>query len=112
MDIPIFAIARGHQDRWEAICFDFDIAVQGRTFSEVERLMSEAVETYVEDAMKEDEVTCAQLLSRRAPLSVRLSWLSGLIFAALCGRASISGRGKRDGNAPAATVPFAVPCHA
>jgi predicted RNase H-like HicB family nuclease len=108
MDTPFFAIARGREGHWEAICFDFDIAVQGRTFNEVAKLMDEAVETYVEDAMKEDETTRAKLLSRRAPLSVRLSWISGLVFAALCGRVV------RDGNASSATatVPFAVPCHA
>jgi len=106
MDIPIFAIARGHKDHWEAICFDFDIAVQGRTFNEVQRLMFEAVESYVEDAMKEDEATCKRLMSRRAPLSVRLSWIGGFVFAALCGRVEGGGR---DGNA---TVPFAVPCPA
>ena len=109
MDIPIFAIARGHKDHWEAICFAFDIAVQGRTFNEVQRLMFEAVESYIEDAMKEDEATREQLLSRRAPLFVRLSWLGGFVFAALCGRAQFT---ERDGNASSATVPFAVPCHA
>jgi hypothetical protein len=107
MDIPIFAIARGHQDHWEAICFDFDIAVQAHTFKEVQRLMFAAVESYIEDAMKEDEPTRERLLSRRAPLSVRLSWLGGFVIAALCGRVV---RGGRDGNASSATVPFAVPC--
>jgi hypothetical protein len=109
MEILIFAIARGHEDHWEAICFDFDIAVQGHTFNEVQGLMFEAVESYVEDAKKEDEPTRTQLLSRRAPLLVRLSWLGGLVWAALCGRVE---RGERDGNASFATVPFAVPCHA
>jgi predicted RNase H-like HicB family nuclease len=109
MEIPLFAIARGHEGHWEAICLDFDIAVQGRTFNEVEGLLRVAVETYVEDAMKEDEATRAKLLARRAPLSARLSWIGGLIFAALCGRME---RRERDGNASSATVPFAVPCHA
>lgn len=109
MDIPILAIARGHEGHWEALCFNFDIAVQGRTFNEVQRQMIEAVESYVEDAMKEDEVTREKLLSRRVPRLVRLSWLSGLIFAALSGRV---GSSERDGNASSATVPFAVPCHA
>jgi hypothetical protein len=113
MDIPILAIARGHEGHWEALCFNFDIAVQGRTFDEVQRLMFDAVESYIEDAMKEDEVTREKLLSRRVPRLVRLSWLSGLIFAALRGREySGVGRGERDGNASSATVPFAVPCHA
>jgi hypothetical protein len=109
MEAPILAIARGRPGHWEAICLDFDIAVQGRTFNEVEELLTAAVESYVEDAMKEDEATRNRLLSRRAPLRVRLSWIGGLVFAALCGRAS---RGERDGNASSATVPFAVPCHA
>jgi predicted RNase H-like HicB family nuclease len=111
MDIPLFAIARGREGHWEAICFDFDIAVQGHTFNDVERLLAEAVETYIEDALKEDEATRKQLLTRRAPLSVRLYWLSGLVLAALSGRAERGWDSKRNGSSTSATVPFAVPCH-
>jgi hypothetical protein len=69
MERPLIGIAKGHLGHWEAVSLDFDIAVQGETFKEVEALLREAVETYVEDAMREDEPTRARLLSRRAPLA-------------------------------------------
>lgn len=105
--LPVTCIARGHEGHWEAICLDFNIAAQGESFQEVERLLFEAVTSYVEDALKEDEPTRTQLLSRQAPLSVRLSWFGGLLWAALCGRID-----HHDGDASSATVPFAVPCPA
>jgi hypothetical protein len=109
MERPLIGIARGRPGHWEAVSLDFDIAVQGQSFKEVEALLIEAVETYIEDAMHEDEPTRERLLSRRAPLRVTLSWLGAVIFAALCGRTS-----RREGarEASSATVPFAVPCHA
>jgi len=107
MERPLIGIAKGRQGRWEAISLDFDIAVQGQTFDEVERLLREAVETYVQDAMREDEKTREQLLSRRAPLGVTLSWIGAVIFAAL-----VRGRIRKQDGTSGATVPFAVLCHA
>jgi hypothetical protein len=109
MEIPLTCIAKGRNDHWEAICLDLNIAAQGHSFGEVERLLTDAIETYIEDVMKENEQDRAHLLLRPAPLTVRLSWIGGLILATLTGRA---GRADRDGKASSATVPFAVPCHA
>jgi len=109
--ITLLCIARGDDTHWEAINLDFNLAVQGKSFDEVDRYLREAIETYVEDAMKEDEPTRSQLLSRRAPLSVQLLWIARIIWAMLCGRIIRDRDGKLDGK-PAATVPFAVPCHA
>lgn len=110
MNRPPYAIARGRQGHWEAICLDFDIAVQGRTFEEVSGLMAEAVTSYVDDAMKESETARAALLSRRAPWHVRAAWITGLAFAELTGRTK--DRRGHDGGTSSTTVPFAVPCHA
>lgn len=85
---------------------DFDITIQGRSFEEVERLMREAVFTYIDDALKEAEPARTQLLCRRAPLSTRFYWMAGLLWAALCGRTY-----NRDGEKDAA-VGFAVACPA
>ena len=109
MERPLIGIAKGREGHWEAVNLDFDLAVQGRTFDEVERLLKEAVETYIEDAMREDEDTRRRLLSRRAPLGVTLSWLGAVILAALFGT---SNRGVNDRKVSSATVPFALPCHA
>lgn len=104
MKIPLTCIARGHEGHWEAACLDFDIVLQGHSFEEVERLMHDAVQSYIENALKEEEPARSQLLRRRAPLSARLYWVGGLLWATLCGR-------KYDLNSDKeAAVPFAVPC--
>jgi predicted RNase H-like HicB family nuclease len=104
-------IAKGHDGHWEAICLDLNIATQGQSLREVQRLLGEAIRTYIEDACKEDDATRDQLLSRQAPLHVRLYWTCGLLLATLTGR-RLTRAGERDGNASSATVPFAIPCPA
>jgi predicted RNase H-like HicB family nuclease len=106
MKIALACYAKGKDGHWEAICLDFNIAAQGKSLDEVRRLLEEAVVTYVEDALKEQEPTRSQLLQRQAPLFVRLSWVSGLLWATLCGR------NLRDGDNTSATVPFSVACPA
>lgn len=64
--------ARGFPGRWEAICVDFDIAVQGRSFEDVKRLLEGAVKTYIEDACAEEPRVARRLLGRKSPLSLRL----------------------------------------
>lgn len=60
---------------WEAICVDLDIAVQAGSFGEVVETLSEAVSTYVADAMNEDEQTARRLLARRAPWHIRAGYI-------------------------------------
>ena len=70
----LYCIASGHGDQWEAFCLDLDLAVQGRSFDEVHQFLAKAIHIYVEHAMEEPEPTRTQLLSRKAPFLVRLSW--------------------------------------
>jgi hypothetical protein len=72
--------AHGRDNAREAICVDLDIAVHGRSLPEVQQLLGQAIETYVEDARKEDPKTAARLLGRRAPFPVRAKY--GLSFLA------------------------------
>jgi len=74
MSRELLCVARGSGDRWEALCLDLDLAVQGRSFDEVRGLLDEAVNTYVEDASAEAEPARSRLLARRVPLHVRLAW--------------------------------------
>jgi hypothetical protein len=67
-------IAHGRGDEWEAFSLDFDLAVQGRSFEEVSKLLNEAVNMYVEAAMEKPEPVRGELLRRTAPLWVRLMW--------------------------------------
>jgi hypothetical protein len=102
MEEQFFCVARGRGERWEALCLDFDLAVQGRSFDEVRHLLSEAISTYVQDASAESEVNRRRLLSRRVPFHVRLLWALRFFSAALFGR-------KSDGASP---VWLPVTCHA
>ena len=73
--------AHGHDNAWEAICVDFDIAVQGSSFDEVKALLEESVAAYVEAARLENPEVRRQLLSRRTPWSVVAKlWMQTAIF--------------------------------
>jgi hypothetical protein len=73
----LFCVARGHQGEWEAFCLDLDLAVQGRSFDEVKDQLERVVAGYVDSALAEPEPARSQLLHRRAPFSVRLTWGCG-----------------------------------
>lgn len=61
----------GGQDGWEAICVDFDLAVQGRTSTDAFEILKGAIASYVEDAMQEEPAQRDRLLRRRSPWHVR-----------------------------------------
>ena len=69
----LLCFARGNDRGWEAICVDFDIAVQGGSFDAVRTLLDEAIASYVADAMEETSDVRARLLARRAPWIGRAS---------------------------------------
>jgi predicted RNase H-like HicB family nuclease len=64
-------MAEGRDDRWWAICLDFDIAVQGESFPEVRDSLHEAIDAYLDRASDLPEDEPAQLLQRRAPWHLR-----------------------------------------
>jgi hypothetical protein len=68
---PLVCFAHGNGRGWEAICVDFDIAVQGTSFDEVKASLDRAIDQYVSAASAEDAAVCRKLLSRRAPFHVR-----------------------------------------
>ena len=71
-DGSLQCFARGRGERWEAICTDFDIAVEGRSLDDAKDRLEAAIRTYVADASAEAPETAARLLNRRAPWWVRL----------------------------------------
>jgi predicted RNase H-like HicB family nuclease len=95
----IVCIATGRANQWEAFCLDFDIAVQGRSFEEVRRSLSDAIEMYLEVALAEPEPHRSRLLARKAPFLVRLMWAWRVFWSTLSVRAT-----RRDSNP--ATVEF------
>src|SRR5215470_16187551 len=93
--------AAGHGDRWEAICLDLDLAVQGGSFEEVRQSLGVAIEMYVERATEAPEPTRSQLLNRKAPFFVRLIWALRLFRSTVFSPAGHEG-----------PIGFAAPCHA
>lgn len=102
MERTVLCFAHGRDGAWEAICLDFDIAVAGRSFEEVKRLLDHALATYVEDAVKEGEPARKALLNRRAPFHVRARSIAGFLFAAL----------RHRGRHRETQVGFSMPCRA
>jgi hypothetical protein len=78
----LLCFARGHEGSWEGLCVDYDIAVQGASFGQVQADLAAAIADYVEAAMGEDKATSARLLARRAPLRVRLMWTARILWTA------------------------------
>lgn len=99
MPEAILCVASGHGSQWEAFCLDFDLAVQGRSFEEVRRLLQRAIEMYIDAAAKEPEPIRSRLLGRKAPFLVRLMWAWRVFWSTLSIRAT------RRGNV-SATVEF------
>ncbi len=74
--------AQGRAGEWEAICVDFDIAVQGASFREVQRELELAIQDYVEALGGEDLQTRAKLLRRRAPRLTAFRWSIRVLVSA------------------------------
>ena len=70
--IMCYAMAR--EGRWQAVCLDFDLMVEGCSLKEVKERLNSMVISYIDDALAEAEPARSQLLNRRAPLHVRLAW--------------------------------------
>ena len=71
--------AMGREGDWEAICVDFDLAVQGRSFDEARMFLQRSIDLYVEEAGREKPEDAARLLSKTAPLWVRTKWAVSLL---------------------------------
>lgn len=76
--------AEGAPGHCSAICIDLDIAAQGDTLHEAKATLQEMINSYILTVTAlPDAAERERLLSRRAPLSVRLKYFSGLFFALL-----------------------------
>jgi hypothetical protein len=101
--ITYFCVADGCDAHgWQATCLNVDIAVEGRTFADVKARLEEAVELYVEEAMKMPPADRDRLLNRSVPFSLKLAYAFRQFWHSL--------RSKRqDGDMQAS---FEIPCHA
>lgn len=75
----VLCFAHGREADWEALCVDYDLAVQGHSFDDVKAMLGEAISHYVEDARAETPRVRDRLLRRRAPWYVTFSLTAKLI---------------------------------
>lgn len=104
--------ARSDERGWEAICVDLDIAVEADTFENVRTVLIEAVQAYIQTALKQEPDVCHQLLSRRSPFHVRAMWAIRLtihLMAPPTQRRATHGRAERPVSLQAG---FDLPCPA
>lgn len=73
--------AEGRKGQWEAVCLDFDLAVQGETFEEVHAELVQAIRGYLEYVQTLPERERAQFMRRRAPLAMRVKFLLFAVFS-------------------------------
>lgn len=73
----------GSDNQWEAICLDFDIAVQGISARDVEDHLLDAIRSYLEYAYSLPEAERAAFLDRQVPLFLRLKFVWNVIKSAL-----------------------------
>jgi hypothetical protein len=94
----------GSQERWEAICLDFDIAVQGTTIDATIASMKEAISLYLERVRELPEKEQTAFLRRRAPLHVRFRFVTHALLSSWKRARSVA-NGKTRGE-------FLIPCPA
>ena len=87
-ELVVHCMAEGTQGQWEAICLNFDIAVQGDTFEEVYHSLDEAVRSYLETVHTYPEDDKRRLLSRSVPLWLRLKFAAAYCMSAMFRSAS------------------------
>jgi hypothetical protein len=97
----LYGLAYGRDGAWEAFSFDFDLAVQGRSFEEVAERLKNVMASYLQDVEAEQEPARSRLLRRRVPLHVRLTWAWRFFWFAL--------RGKEPGIDSTVWLPVACP---
>ena len=61
--------------RWHGICTDLDIAVDGRSYQEIEASLETCTEMYLDGIAELQEDDRRQFLTRRAPWHIRV-WLA------------------------------------
>jgi hypothetical protein len=69
--VHLTCYAEGREGKWEAICIDFDLAVQGRSHQEVYERLLAAIRDYVESARLEPPEQAKRLLRRAVPWHLR-----------------------------------------
>lgn len=78
--------AEGSDSGWEATCVDLDLSVQGDSFDDVFRGLSESIVVYLETIEELPESDRNRLLNRRAPRWKRAQFAMAHILYFVFGR--------------------------
>ena len=74
-DLVIHCFAQENNGVWEAFSIEFGLAARGNTFHDARNNLDEQIREYIVDALVGDDKEYArQLLSRKAPLSLRMKY--------------------------------------
>ncbi len=65
--------AKQEEGSWVAVCLDFSLATQGDSLADVKKKLEDQLHSYVSEALQDKEYG-AQLLNRRAPISLWLEY--------------------------------------
>ena len=87
-NVTLRCYAEGSEGHWEAICLDFDLAVQGKSFDDVYHELREMIDSYIDTVSEYPEADRRRLLSRKAPLILRLKFTLLYVMAFLFGSRS------------------------
>lgn len=88
MSMIVHCYVEGRGSTWEAVCVEFDIAVQGHSFDEVAGSIGKAVHEYLEYVHTLPEPAQRQFLNRRVPLRTRLNFAVRAFISAVSARPS------------------------
>ena len=73
--IAVRCVAEGRGNDWQAICLDFDIAVQGPSFENVYRELNQQIVSYIETVSHYSPEERKSFYNRKAPLLLRLRYM-------------------------------------
>ncbi len=77
-----YAYGRGNE--WEAICIDFDMAVHGRSFEEVQASLAESLRLFLETVADLPPEERRRFLKRQSPWHVRAKLACMELFHSVC----------------------------
>jgi hypothetical protein len=103
MTRSLLCVIEGRGSQWEAICLDLDIAVASDSLDGVMHDLEKAVSMYVEAAQREAPADRDRLLSRAAPLHLRVTTVCRFLLSLIRGHFSRNGEGGGS---------FLLPCRA
>jgi hypothetical protein len=75
----VLCYALGAGKSWEAFCVQFDLAVQGTSFEEVQKKLHEQIELYLETVFDLPEPEREGFLRRGLPLKLRLNLFANMV---------------------------------